>query len=291
VSPDVFIAPNAAVIGSVTLGTRSSVFYGAVIRGDLNDVTIGSYTSVGDRVVIHTSKSVEGHVSAGVSIGNHVTIGAGALLQSCLIEDQAVIGAGAIIMEGAIVEKGAHVAEGAVVHPGRRIPAGQVWGGNPAVYVRDATKTEIASIEHHAEEAAETAAEHAHEFLPYTTAYQQAEKLGVTDAVSSNPYSRQACIIMFIWCALCSTSRPSMSSRRRTKRPSKRWHKPLPTPYDSGTSYPRLEVWALNLLACHQIINQTLWLHAAAWKFRRMSAGICNNLAKKHDRNKNGFRC
>ena len=67
--------------------------YGAVVRGDLNDVTIGAYTSIGDRAVISTTKSVEGHVSAGVRIGNHVAIGAGALLQSCTIEDGAVIGA------------------------------------------------------------------------------------------------------------------------------------------------------------------------------------------------------
>lgn len=92
-SPDVFVAPNAAVIGAVTLQHRASVMYGAVVRGDLNDVTIGAFTSVGDRAVITTTKSVEGHVSAGVRIGNHVAIGPGALLQSCTIEDGAVIGA------------------------------------------------------------------------------------------------------------------------------------------------------------------------------------------------------
>jgi len=86
------VAPNAAVIGSVTLQHKASVFYGAVVRGDLNDVTIGAFTTVGDRAVITTTKSVEGHVSAGVRIGNHVTIGPGALLQSCTIQDGAVIG-------------------------------------------------------------------------------------------------------------------------------------------------------------------------------------------------------
>lgn len=75
------------------------------------------------------------------------------------------------------MEKGAKVEDGAVVHPGLRIPAGQVWAGNPAVYVRDRTKTELAEAQGHAEETAELAEEHAHEFLPYTTAYQTAEKL------------------------------------------------------------------------------------------------------------------
>ncbi len=95
------------------------------------------------------------------------------------MEDGAEIGAGAIVMEGALVEKGARVAEGAVVHPGRRIPSGQVWGGNPAVYVRDLDKTEAASVEGHAEGEATAAEEHAAEFLPYTTAYQTAERLNL----------------------------------------------------------------------------------------------------------------
>ena len=77
------------------------------------------------------------------------------------------------------MERGARVGDGAVVHPGRRIPAGQLWEGNPAVYVRDLTKTELAEAEGHANEAAELASVHSDEFLPYTTAYNAAETLGV----------------------------------------------------------------------------------------------------------------
>jgi hypothetical protein len=87
------------------------------------------------------------------------------------------VGAGAIVMEGALVEKHARVGEGSVVHPGRRIPSGQLWAGNPAVYVRDLSKTEVAEAEGHAEEVAKDAAAHAAEFLPYTTAFRQAEAL------------------------------------------------------------------------------------------------------------------
>ncbi len=105
--------------------------------------------------------------------------GPGALLQSCTIEDFASVGAGAIVLEGALVERGARVGDGAVVHPGRRIPAGQLWEGNPAVYARDLTKTELAEAEGHANEAADLAQEHSAEFLPYTTAYNAAETLGV----------------------------------------------------------------------------------------------------------------
>ncbi len=157
----------------------------------MNTISIGRYTNIQDRAVITTTKSVEGHVDATVTIGDYVQVGPGALLQSCVVEDYATIGAGAIVLEGALVEKYARVAEGSVVHPGRRVPSGQVWGGNPAVFVRDLTKSEIAETEGHAEEVADNANVHAHEFLPYTTAYQQAEKLGLDNVVKHSSPKHQ----------------------------------------------------------------------------------------------------
>lgn len=179
VSPDAFVAPNASVIGSVTVSRKASVWYGAVVRGDNNGIEVGAYTSIGDGAVVHTAKSTPGKPAAVTKIGSHVTIGPGAVIQSAVIEDHATIGAGAVVMEGALVEAYAVVADGAVVHPGRRVPHGQVWGGNPATFVRDATATEQGEVEGKAEETADLAAEHAHEFLPYSTAYQQAEALGL----------------------------------------------------------------------------------------------------------------
>ena len=90
-------------------------------------------------------------------------------------------------MEGALIEEHAEVLAGSVVHPGRRIPAGQVWGGNPAVYVRDVTKGELAGAQGHAEEVAATAGEHAYEFLPANTAYQQVR--GSRSTASRDPTS------------------------------------------------------------------------------------------------------
>jgi len=187
-----FVAPNATVVGRVNLPQHSSVWYGAVVRGDLNDVSIGQYTAIQDRAVIHTTKSVEGHVAAATTIGSYVVVGPGAVLHSCIIEDYAVIGAGAVVMEGALIEEHARVAEGSVVHPGRRIPAGQLWGGNPAVFVRDLSKAEIAEAEGAAKDISALADEHAYQFLPYTTAYQSAERLGVTDAAVSAINAQQA---------------------------------------------------------------------------------------------------
>lgn len=145
----------------------------------MNYVEIGGYSNVQDRAVIHTSKTVEGKVAAVCKIGDYVTIGPGAVLQSCIVESHVKIGAGAVVMEGALVEEFSYVADGSVVHPGRRIPHGQVWAGNPAVFVRNLTKAEMAAIEQEAEEMADLAAEHAHEFLPVGNVYADAEKKGL----------------------------------------------------------------------------------------------------------------
>ena len=97
------------------------------------------------------------------------------------------VGAGAIVMEGAVVEAGAIVEDGAVIHPGRRVPSGQVWGGNPAAFRRDVGKGEAAGLEDHAAEISALAAEPAADFLPCSTAYLVAEGLssGVHDAAGA----------------------------------------------------------------------------------------------------------
>jgi len=164
VEGDVFVAPNATVVGRVVLATRASVMYGAVLRGDNAEVIVGRNSSVGDRAVLSTARAHEGHVAPTLTVGNDCVVGAGALLHSCTVEDGAQVGAGAIVLEGALVEKGARVAPGAVVHAGRRVPAGQLWSGNPAVFERDLTKSEMANDEGNAAAEAEVAAEHAAEF-------------------------------------------------------------------------------------------------------------------------------
>jgi carbonic anhydrase/acetyltransferase-like protein (isoleucine patch superfamily) len=237
----VFVAPNATVVGQVDINQHSSVWYGAVVRGDLNAVDIGGYTAIQDRAVVHTTKSVEGHVAAATTIGNYVVVGPAAVLHSCVVEVRALassrkqvgpqerererergrgrvadwrrpahgppptpspslpmsqdyvsIGAGSVVMEGALVEEHAVLAEGSVVHPGRRIPAGQLWGGNPAVYIRDLTKAELAGAEGAATDLSELAKEHAYEFLPQNTAYAAAEKLGVEDGAVKAINAQQA---------------------------------------------------------------------------------------------------
>lgn len=132
------------------------------------------------------------------SIELQLRTGPGAVLNSCTVEDQARIGAGATIMEGAVVESMAVVADGAVVHPGRRVPKGQVWifcscffsanleaqlwAGSPAQYVRDLSKGELSASKGEAEAVSDAAADHHYEFMEHSTAYKHAEELKATNA-------------------------------------------------------------------------------------------------------------
>lgn len=172
---NVFVAPSATVVGNVQILDSSSVWYGAVVRGDFNDVEIGAFTSIGAGAVVQSTPTADGAAPATVRIGDHVTIGPGAVLQGCTVERDVAIGAGAVVMEGALVEAGAVVGAGAVVHPDQRVPAGQVWGGNPARFERNQTPEEVASIEGNAETQAESAKEHAEVFTSTSAAYRTAE--------------------------------------------------------------------------------------------------------------------
>jgi len=139
-----FIAPSASVIGQVELGENSSVWYGAVLRGDVNKIKIGQQTSIGDRVVVHVSRFNKGGPIPTL-VGNRCVVGSGAVLHACTLEDDANIGMGAIVLDGAVVEKYGVLEAGSVLTPGKRVPANQVWSGNPAKYVRDVTQEDLAT--------------------------------------------------------------------------------------------------------------------------------------------------
>ena len=171
VAVDAFIAPNASVIGDVTVMDRSSVWYGAVLRGDSNKIKVGAMTNIRDNAVVQVSKPTGDGFPTSTTIGNFVSVFDGAVLSSCVIEDKCIIGQRAVVLDGALVETNSIVEPGCVVPPGRRIPSGQVWGGNPAAYVRDVTEEDEARIQHESENAVNVSDVHATEFLPYGTAY------------------------------------------------------------------------------------------------------------------------
>jgi gamma-carbonic anhydrase len=137
IGSNVFIAPNVPVIGDVEIGDESSVWFNCVLRGDVNDIKIGKRTNIQDGTVIHVSNSLQG-----TYIGDDVTVGHMALLHACTIGDGAFVGMMACVMDGATVESGAMVAAGALVTPGKTVPAGQLWGGSPARFMREMTDKE-----------------------------------------------------------------------------------------------------------------------------------------------------
>lgn len=130
IAADCFVAENASVIGDVTLGAKSSVWFGAVIRGDEDSIAVGEGTSVQDNAVLHCD---EGHP---VIIGNNVTIGHGAVVHGCTVHDNALIGMGAVVLNDAVIGENAVVGAGAVVKENMEIPAGAVAVGVPAKVVK-----------------------------------------------------------------------------------------------------------------------------------------------------------
>lgn len=163
VPEDTFIAPNAAVIGDVSIGPKSSIWYGAILRGDVNSISVGSETNIQDGSVVHVARTnISGNVFPTI-IGNRVTIGHNAVLHACTVENDAIIGMGATLLDGAVVESGAMVAAGSLVLQNTRIPAGQIWAGSPAKFLRSLTEEEKQFIPKSAESYAKLAKVHAEE--------------------------------------------------------------------------------------------------------------------------------
>ncbi|RVX16753.1 Gamma carbonic anhydrase 2, mitochondrial [Vitis vinifera] len=142
----VSVAPTASVIGDVKVGQRSSIWYGCVLRGDVNSISIGSGTNIEDNALVHVARSSLSGKVLPTTIGDTVTIGHGAVLHGCTVENEAFIGMGATLLDGAFVEKHAMVAAGVLVLQDTRIPCGEVWAGNPARFLRKLTEEEIAFI-------------------------------------------------------------------------------------------------------------------------------------------------
>ena len=165
------------MIGQVLAHDQVSIWYGAVVRGDVNKVKIGPVTTVQDRAVVQAVSSLESGFGADVNIGGYCTIEKGAILTSCILEDNVQIGAGAIVAEGSVIGRNAVISAGAVVEAGTLVGANEFWAGNPAKFVRTVEEEESGTFEKLAVATAELAQEHAAEFLPHGFAYVKAEKL------------------------------------------------------------------------------------------------------------------
>lgn len=128
---DVFVAPNATVVGDVVTGDACSIWFNAVVRGDVNSIRLGHKVNVQDGAVIHCT-----YEKTKAIIGNRVSIGHNAIVHGCEIQDDVLIGMGAIVMDNALVEAGAIIAAGAVVTEGKHVKAGELWAGVPARFVK-----------------------------------------------------------------------------------------------------------------------------------------------------------
>jgi carbonic anhydrase/acetyltransferase-like protein (isoleucine patch superfamily) len=126
VGADVWLAPTAVLIGDVRVGDRASIWFGAVLRGDFSRIEIGEETSIQDNVVVHCAEDLP------TIIGRRVTIGHGSLLEGCVIEDEALVGMGAIVLQNARVHAGAMLAAGAVLAERRSVSPGTLAAGVPA---------------------------------------------------------------------------------------------------------------------------------------------------------------
>lgn len=133
-----FVAQTAAVIGDTHVGEHSGIWYGCVIRGDVNEIRIGNRTNIQDLTMIHCSE-----LGQGAYLGDDITVGHSAVLHACTVEDNALIGIQACVMDDCIVEKGAMVAAGALVTPGKIVKAGEVWAGSPAKKLRDVNQKDL----------------------------------------------------------------------------------------------------------------------------------------------------
>ena len=131
VAATAFIAPNATIVGDVSIGEGSSIWFGSVVRGDVQSIRIGCCTNIQDLVVVHVSTNGQP-----TEVGDHVTVGHSAVLHSCKLHDFAFVGFGARVLDTAEIESDGLLAAGAILTPGKVIRSREMWAGNPARFVR-----------------------------------------------------------------------------------------------------------------------------------------------------------
>ena len=162
----VFVAPSADIIGDVTLGENSSVWFNVTIRGDVNWIEIGERSNVQDNTCIHVMNQ-----TGPTKIGDEVTIGHSAMIHGCTINDRVLIGIHATVLDEAVIESDVIVAAGSLVPPGKRLESGYLYMGSPARQSRELSTEEIASITKYSDN-----------YVKYSRAYQQ------KDTYEQNPF-------------------------------------------------------------------------------------------------------
>lgn len=146
IHPSVFVAPGAFVAGDVAIGENSSVWYNAVLRGDMARIVIGKNTNVQDGCILHTDPGSQ------LRLGDYVTVGHGAILHGCTVQEGSLVGMGAIVLDGAVIGRNCLVGAGALVTRGTVVPDGSLVLGNPAKIKRSLSARELENLRDNAYE-------------------------------------------------------------------------------------------------------------------------------------------
>lgn len=162
----VFVAPSADIIGDVTIGAESSVWFNVTIRGDVNKITIGNRSNVQDNSSIHVMNQ-----DGPTTIGNEVTIGHNAMIHGCTIQDRVLVGIHATVLDNAVIESDVIIAAGSLVPPGKRLESGYLYMGSPVKQARKLSDDEIKSI-----------GKYASNYVAYQRTYRQ------VDTYDKNPF-------------------------------------------------------------------------------------------------------
>jgi carbonic anhydrase/acetyltransferase-like protein (isoleucine patch superfamily) len=150
----VWIAPGAIILGDVSIGEQASIWYQCVLRADIQSISIGAGTNIQDGTVIHLASDL------GTSVGSYTTVGHKALLHACEVDDEVLVGMGAIIMDGARIGARSIVAAGSLVTKGTEVPPGSLVMGSPAKVVRSLNLDEQKNIRSWAEKYIQVSKEH-----------------------------------------------------------------------------------------------------------------------------------
>ena len=145
VAESAFVAANAVVVGRVRIGERSSVWYGSVLRGDDEEISVGEDSNIQDLSMVHADPGFP------AEIGDRVTVGHRAIVHGATVEDDVLVGMGAILLNGCRIGSGSVVAAGAVVTPGTEVPEGSLVAGLPAKVIREARESDREMIQHASE--------------------------------------------------------------------------------------------------------------------------------------------
>lgn len=138
IGDDTFIAPNCTLVGDVQIGAHCSIWFNAVVRGDVNYIKVGDYSNIQDNVTIHGT-----YQKNGTDIGNYVNIGHNAIVHGCVIHDHVLIGMGAIVMDKAIIESNVIIAAGAVVLENTHCEGGYLYAGVPAKKIKPLSEEQL----------------------------------------------------------------------------------------------------------------------------------------------------